>query len=80
MAPWDVLVLLKFEVNSQNLEFKRHTISVWIGNCNVKVWKSTEDKNLKLNFFAKIQENEHTPEWLLWFYTIKFCEMTGSYE
>ena len=37
---------------------------VWIGNCNVKVWKSTEDKLHKIsnsNYLVKFQQNEHTP-------------------
>ena len=30
---------------------------VWIGNCNVKVWKSTEQKLHNIKF----DRNEHTP-------------------
>ena len=59
---WAVLVLLKFEVNSQKQKLTEFL--VWIGNCDVKVRKSTEEKLHKIwnsNFFAKIQENEHTP-------------------
>ena len=46
--PWGVLVLLKFWQFSS--EFTKTWSSgatecgVWIGNCNVKVWKSTEHK------------------------------------
>ena len=34
---------------------------VWIGNCNVKVWKSTEHKLHKIWRSVKFQQNEHTP-------------------
>ena len=34
---------------------------VWIGNCNVKVWKSTEHKLHKIWRSLKFQQNEHTP-------------------
>ena len=38
---------------------------VWIGNCNVKVWKSTEHKLHNIWRSVKFQQNEHTPglEW-----------------
>ena len=40
-----VLVLLKFQVNSQKLRSPGATeFCLWIGHCIVKVWKSTEDK------------------------------------
>ena len=35
---------------------------VWIGNCNVKVWKSTEDKLHNIWRSVKFEQNEHTPE------------------
>ena len=40
---------------------------VWIGNCNVKVWKSTEHKLHKIWRSLKFQQNEHTPgvDWVL---------------
>ena len=34
---------------------------VWIGNCNVKVWKSTEHKLHNIWRSVKFQQNEHTP-------------------
>ena len=34
---------------------------VWIGNCNVKVWKSTEHKLHNIWHSVKFQQNEHTP-------------------
>ena len=34
---------------------------VWIGNCNVKVWKSTEHKLYNIWRSVKFQQNEHTP-------------------
>ena len=34
---------------------------VWIGNCNVKVWKSTEHKLRNIWRSVKFQQNEHTP-------------------
>ena len=34
---------------------------VWIGNCNVKVWKSTEHKLHNIWRSLKFQQNEHTP-------------------
>ena len=34
---------------------------VWIGNCNVKVWKSTEHKLHKIWRSLKFKQNEHTP-------------------
>ena len=34
---------------------------VWIGNCNVKVWKSTEHKLHKIWRSVQFQQNEHTP-------------------
>ena len=33
-----------------------------IGNCNVKVWKSTEHKLHNISRSVKFQQNEHTPE------------------
>ena len=60
--PWGVLVLLKFWVNSQKLGSSGATeCGVWIGNCNVKVWKSTEHKVHKTWRSVKFQQNEHTP-------------------
>ena len=35
---------------------------VWIGNCNVKVWKSTEHKLHNIWRSVKFQQNEHTPD------------------
>ena len=35
---------------------------VWIGNCNVKVWKSTEQKLHNIWRSVKFQQNEHTPD------------------
>ena len=35
---------------------------VWIGNCNVEVWKSTEHKLHNIWRSVKFQQNEHTPE------------------
>ena len=35
---------------------------VWIGNCNVKVWKSTEHKLHKTWHSVKFHQNEHTPD------------------
>ena len=35
---------------------------VWIGNCNVKVWKSTEDKLHNYWRSVKFEQNEPTPE------------------
>ena len=59
---WGVLVLLKFWVNSQKLGSSGATeCRVWIGNCNVKVWKSTEHKLHKIWRSVKFQPNEHTP-------------------
>ena len=37
---------------------------VWIGNCNVKVWKSTEHKLHNIWRSLEFQQNEHTPGWL----------------
>ena len=34
---------------------------VWIGNCNVKVWKSTEHKLHNIWPSVNFQQNEHTP-------------------
>ena len=34
---------------------------IWIGNCNVKVWKSTEHKLHKIWRCTQFQQNEHTP-------------------
>ena len=34
---------------------------VWIGNCNVKVWKFTEHKLHNIWPSVKFQQNEHTP-------------------
>ena len=34
---------------------------VWIGNCNVKVWKSTEHKLHNIWRSVQFQQNEHTP-------------------
>ena len=34
---------------------------VWIGNCNVKVWKSTEHKLHNIWRSVKFQQNEHNP-------------------
>ena len=34
---------------------------VWIGNCNVKWWKSTEHKLHKIWCSTQFQQNEHTP-------------------
>ena len=35
---------------------------VWIGNCNVKVWKSTEHKLHNIWRSLKFQQNKHTPD------------------
>ena len=57
-----VLVLLKFWVNSQKLGSSGATeCRVWIGNLNVKVWKSAEHKLHKIWRSLKFQQNEHTP-------------------
>ena len=63
LFPWGVLVLLKFSQSSSELTKAWSSgateCRVWLGNCNVKVWKSTEHKlqniwpSLK---FAEIQE------------------------
>ena len=46
--PWGVLVFLKFEQFSSELTKTWSSgateCGVWIGNCNAKVWKSTEHK------------------------------------
>ena len=39
---------------------------VWIGNCNVKVWKSTEHKLHNIWRSLKFQQNEHTPAHYYW--------------
>ena len=53
---WGVLILLKFQVNSQKLgEFW-----VWIANGNVKVWKSAEPKLHKIWHSTQFQQNEFT--------------------
>ena len=52
IRPWGVLVLLKFWQFSNELTktWSSGTTEcrVWIGNCNVKVWKSTEHKLHKI--------------------------------
>ena len=61
-VPWGELVLVKFEVNSQKLGGQApQNFLVWIGNCNVKVWKSTEEKLHNTWRTVKIERNEHTP-------------------
>ena len=39
---------------------------VWIGNCNVKVWKSTEHKLHNIWRSVKFLQNEHTPGGVFW--------------
>ena len=49
---------------------------VWIGNCNVKVWKSTEHKLHNIWRSVKFQQNEHTPglEWAPTLYiSLRLC-------
>ena len=57
---WGVLVLLKFEWTHKNLESGATECGVWIGNCNVKVWKSNEHKLHNIWRSVKFQQNEHT--------------------
>ena len=65
-----VLVLLKFQVNSQRSWSSGTTkFWVWIGNCNVKVWKSTEHKLHKMwnsNFLPKFRKTSTPPGSLCW--------------
>ena len=57
-----MLVLLKIWVNSQKTWSSGATeCRVWIGNCNVKVWKSIEHKLHNICRSLKFQQNEHTP-------------------
>ena len=60
-----VLVLLKFWRFSSELTKTWSSgateCRVWIGNCNVKVWKSTEHKLHNIWRSVKFQQNEHTP-------------------
>ena len=61
-----VLVFLKFAQFSSELTKTWSSgateCGVWIGNCNVKVWKSTEHKLHNIWRSVKFQQNEHTPE------------------
>ena len=58
---------------------------VWIGNCNVKVWKSTEHKLHNIWRSVKFQQNEHTPEcyWekpLVWCpFPLRSCARWGEH-
>ena len=62
---WGVLVFLKFAQFSSELtktwSSSATECGVWIGNCNVKVWKSTEHKLHNIWRSLKFQQNEHTP-------------------
>ena len=70
-----VLVFLKFAQFSSELTKTWSSgateCGVWIGNCNVKVWKSTEHKLHNIWRSVKFQQNEHTPG-LFYQLTFKF--------
>ena len=51
-----------FEWTHKNLSSGATECRVWIGNCNVKVWKSTEHKLHNIWRSVKFRQNEHTPE------------------
>ena len=74
-----VLVLLKFWQFSSELTKTWSSgateCGVWIGNCNVKEWKSTEHKLHNIWRSLKFQQNEHTPGWT-WVFD---CEMKKNY-
>ena len=63
---WGVLVFLKFwqfwSELTKTWSSGTTECGVWIGNCNVKVWKSTEHKLHNIWRSVKFQQNEHTPE------------------
>ena len=54
-----------FEWTHKNLSSGATECGVWIGNCNVKVWKSTEHKLHKIWHSLKFKQNEHTPAMLV---------------
>ena len=62
---WGVLVFLKFwqfwSELTKTWSSGTTECGVWIGNCNVKVWKSTEHKLHNIWRSVKFQQNEHTP-------------------
>ena len=62
---WGVLVFLKFwqfwSELTKTWSSGATECGVWIGNCNVKVWKSTEHKLRNILSSVKFQQNEHTP-------------------
>ena len=68
---WVVLVSLKFwhfsPERTQTWSLGATESEVWIGNLNVKAWKTTKHKLHKswrsLKFCKKIQENEHAQMW-----------------
>ena len=68
--PWGVRILLKFWQFSSELSKTGSSgaseCGVWIGNCNVKVWKSTEHKLHKIWRSVKFEQNEHTPAGISW--------------
>ena len=66
---WGVLILLKFWQFSSELTKTWSSCAtehrVWIGNCNFKVWKSTEHKLHNIWHSVKFQQNKHTPDAIL---------------
>ena len=60
-----VLVLLRFWQYSSELtktySSGTRECEVWIGNCNVNVWKSTEHKLRKIWCSTQFKQKEHTP-------------------